>query len=44
MYPVSRTTSEERAEGLRVVGSKMIITAICRIDVGVCYTRGARSM
>ena len=44
VYPVSRTSSEERAECLRVVGSKRVITALCRIDVGVCYTRGARSM
>ena len=49
VYPVSRTTSEERAESSRgwmgggEVGAKGFSIALCRIDVGVCYTRGSRS-
>ena len=45
VYSVSRTTSEERVECSRGwgLGQQGFPTALCRIDVGVCYTRGARS-
>ena len=49
MYPASRITGEGRAEcswGWGVGGwwgAKEFSTALGRIDVGVCYTRGTRS-
>ena len=49
VYPVSRTTSEEKAECSRGWGSgggcwaKGFLTALGRIYVEVCYMRGARS-
>ena len=39
--PVSRTTSEEKVGGGR--WGRRFPTDSSRIDVGVCYTRGARS-
>ena len=47
VYPVSRTTSDKRAECSKVGGGEGgFPTALGRIDVyplGACYTRGARS-
>ena len=51
-YPVSRTTSEERAERSRGWGwrgerggerGERVSPTSGRMDVGVCYTRGAMS-
>ena len=51
IYPVSRTTGEERAECSRGCGGVWgggweggrVLTGSGRIDVGACCTRGARS-
>ena len=45
VYPVSRTTSEDKSECSKGWGgwAKRVLTALGRIDVGACYTRGARS-
>ena len=45
--PISRTTSEERVKcskgWVASEGGRGFFTAFGRIDVGACYTRGARS-
>ena len=41
--PVSRITGEGKAEFLTASGGGEGAKKSCRIDVGVCYTRGARS-